>query len=82
MHFIDEQDSWNKFSNTLIDVLIDNLIDLLSELISDFGFLWLHDLAHEGHEILSMLRSSICNIQIMKSDILNDFFLLVNVSLR
>jgi hypothetical protein len=66
----------------VVNILIDNLVDLKSELLSNFSFLGSIDLAHEREEIMSTLRTSIGNIQVMKSNILNDFLLFVNITLR
>jgi len=66
----------------VVNILIDNLVDLKSELLSNFSFLGSIDLAHERKEIMSTLRTSISNIQVMKSNILNDFLLFVNITFR
>lgn len=81
MDFVDEENSGYKFCNTLIDVFINDLVDLLTKFISNFSLLWFHNLTHEGDKILSMLGTSIRDIEIMKSNILNDLLLLVDVSL-
>jgi len=78
---IDEQDTWNKLGNTVIYVFVHNFVDFKSQLLSDFGFLWSVDLTHQRKEIVSTLRLGVSHIEIMKGNILNDFFLLVNISL-
>jgi len=43
---IDEQDTWNKLSNTMVYVFVNDFVDFKSQFFSDFGFLWSVDLAH------------------------------------
>lgn len=82
MNLIDEEHSRDKFSNTLVDVSVDNFVDFASEFLGHFGFFRFHDLTHKTHKIVSALRTSVGHIQIVKSDILNNFFLFVDISLR
>jgi len=80
MNFIDEENSWDEFGNTLINVFVDNFIDFSSELFSNFGLLGLHNLSHQRKEILTSLGLGVGNIQIVEGNILNYFFLLVNIT--
>ena len=43
---IDEKNTWDEFSNTMINIFIDNLIDFKSEFFCNFSLLWSVDLAH------------------------------------
>ena len=81
MDLIDKEDAWNKLCNTLVNISINDFFDLTSKFISDFCFLWLHNLSHQAHEIITALWLGIGHIEIVKSDILDDFFLLMNISL-
>ena len=58
------------------------LIDLLPELFSDFCLLGLEHLAHDRDYVLAPLGLGICSIQVVKRDVLDNLFLLVNVSLQ
>ncbi len=77
---IDEQDTWNKLSNTVIYVFVDDFVDFKSEFLGDFGFLWSVDLTHQRKEIVTTLRTSVGHIEIVEGDVLNDFFLFVDIS--
>ena len=65
MDLIDEQDTGDKLSNTMIDVLVNNFVDLKSELLGDFSFLGSVDLTHDRKEVLTTLRSSVRHIKIV-----------------
>ena len=79
---IDEEDTWNKLSNTMIDILVHNFVDFKAELFGNFGFLGSINLAHERQEVVSSLWASVCNVQIMKSNILYNFLFLVDITFR
>merc|ERR1711881_291094 len=80
MYLINEEDTRNKFCHSLIDVFIHHLIDFFSKFVCNFCFLWFHQLSHHGKNILTALRSSVCNVEIMQGDILNNFLFLVHVT--
>lgn len=81
MNLIDEKNSRDKLSNTLVYVPVDNLIDLTSQLLSNLSLLGLHNLTHKTHEVIASLRLGIGHIEVMESDILDNLLLLVDVSL-
>jgi len=80
VHLIDEENTRDKLSNALVDVSIDYFVDLTSKFLGNFCLLRLHDLSHQTHEIVTPLRTSIGHIKIVKGDILNNFFLFVDIS--
>mmetsp|Transcript_35097 Transcript_35097/g.39833 ORF Transcript_35097/g.39833 Transcript_35097/m.39833 type:complete len:280 (-) Transcript_35097:131-970(-) len=80
MNLINEQYTGNQLCDTLIDIFVDNLIDFTSQFISNFGFLGRIELIHQGDKVLATLGFGIGNIQIVQSDVLNDFFLLVDIA--
>ena len=82
MDLIDKEDPRNEFGDSLVNIAVNDFVDLCSKFLGDFGFLGLHDLPHQTHEIVASLRFSVSHIQIMQSDILDDLFLLVDVSFR
>lgn len=81
VNLIDEEDAWHKFSNTVINVFVDDFVDFKTELLSDLGLFRSVDLAHEGQEVTTTLGLCVCNIQVVESDVLNDFLLLVHITL-
>ena len=81
MDLIDKEDAWNKLCNTLVNISINDFVDFPSKFISDLCFLWFHNLSHQAHEIITSLWLCIGHIEIVKSDILDDFLLLMNISL-
>ena len=46
MNLVNEEDTWNKLGNTVINVSVDDFVDLESELLGDFGLLGSINLAH------------------------------------
>jgi hypothetical protein len=82
VHLIDEENSGYQLSNALVNVAVDYFVDLASQFLCHLGLLRFHDLTHETHEIVASLRTGIGHIQIVKGDILNNLFFLVNISLR
>lgn len=46
----------------------------------NFSFLGFHKLSHHGQDILTSLRPSISNIQVMQCHILDNLLLLVHIS--
>jgi len=81
VHLINKEHSWHQLSDALVDVPVDHLVDLSSQFLSDLGFLGFHYLAHQTHEVVAALGTSICHVQIVKSHILHNFLLLVDVAL-
>lgn len=81
MNLVDEQDTRHQLGDPLINILIDNFINLLSQLLCDFCLFRLHDAAHKTSEVTTSLGLSIADVQVMQSDVLHDFLLLVHVSL-
>lgn len=81
MDLIDEKYSWYKLSNTVINVLVDDFVDFKSKLFGDLSFLWSVDLTHKGEKVMTTLRASVSGVQIMKSNVLNDFLLFVDITL-
>jgi len=77
---INEQDTWNELSDTVIYVFVDDFVDFKSQFLGDFGFLWSINLTHQRKEIVTTLRTSVGHIEIVEGDILNNFFFLVNIS--
>lgn len=65
----------------MINVLVNDLIDFKSQLFGDFSLLGSVDLAHQREEVVTTLRASVGNIQVVKSHILNDLLLLMNITL-
>lgn len=82
VHLIHEEHSGNKLCNSLVNVAVHYFVYFSSQFLCDFSLLWLHYLPHKTHEIVASLRTSIGHIEVMKGDILNNFFFLVHVSLR
>lgn len=82
IYLVDEEDTGNELRNALINVAVDDLIDLLAQLLRDFGLLGLHELSHHAHHILSTLGPGIGHVQVMQRHILDNFLLLVDLSLR
>jgi len=64
-YFVDEEDAGDQLGETLVDISIHDLVDLCAQLFRDFSLLWLHQLAHHTHDILSTLRPRIRNVKIM-----------------
>lgn len=81
MNLIDEDDSWNDLRNTLVNIALDDLIDLSAKFIGDFCPATLYKTAHDAHNILATLWSSICGVKVTKGDVLNEFLALVNIAL-
>ena len=81
MNFIDEDDSWNDLRDTLVNITLDNFINLSAKLIGDFCPATLDETAHDAHNILAALWSSICGIEVTKSDVLNELLALVDIAL-
>lgn len=81
MDLINEKHAWNEFGDSLIDISVHDLVNFTSEFVGDFGFLRLHDLTHQAHEVVSTLWFGIGHIEIMETDILDDFLLFVDVTL-
>ena len=65
---------------TLIDIFVDDFVDFFSQLVGNFRLLGLHELAHHGHDVLTALRLSIGEVEIVQRHILNHFLLLVDVT--
>lgn len=94
MNFVDEQNARDQFRHpcivlkthtqtfTLVDVSVYDFVDFLTELVRNFRFLRFHHLTENGSDVMSSLWSSVGRIQIMERDVLHDFFLFVNVSLK
>lgn len=80
MNLIDKEHTRHEFSNTVIDIFIDDFVDLETEFLSDFSLFRSVDLGHEGEEVPTALWSRVRHVQIMKSDVLNDFFLFVDIA--
>ena len=81
MDLIDEENTWYKLGDTVVNVLVNNFVDFQSQLLGDFGLLWSVDLAHQGKEVMTSLWSSICHIKIVQCHILYNLLLLVNITL-
>ena len=81
MNLINEEDTWHELSDTVVDVAIDDLVDLETQLLCDLSLLWAIDLGHETEEIVATLRPCVGAVQIMKSHVLDDLLLLVDVAL-
>lgn len=82
IYLVDEEDTGNELRNALVDVAVDDLVDLLAQLLRNLGLLGLHELSHHAHHILSTLGPGIGHVQIVQRHILDDFLLLVDLSLR
>lgn len=82
MTFVDEEEAKIELCDVVINVTFDDFIDFLAELISDFSLSDLVELVQNGNKILATLWLSVCNVQIMKSDLLDDFLLFVDLTLR
>ena len=78
---VDEDDAWDDLCNTLVNIALDDFIDLSSKLLGDFGPATLDETAHDAHDVLAALRSSVCGVKITKGDVLNEFLVLVNIAL-
>jgi hypothetical protein len=46
VHLIDEEDTWYKLSNTVINVFVDDFVDFESELLGDLSLFWSVNLSH------------------------------------
>jgi hypothetical protein len=78
---VDEDDTWDDLCNALVNIALDDLIDLSSELLGDFGPATLDETAHDAHNVLAALWSSVCGVKITKGDVLDEFLVLVNIAL-
>lgn len=81
VNLIDEEHARHELGNTVVDVFVDDFVDFETELLSDLSLLGSVDLAHEGKEVTTTLGFGVSNIKIVKGHILDDFLLLVNVTL-
>lgn len=82
MHLIDKENSGYQLSNALVDVAVNYFVNLASQFLCHLGLFRFHDLTHETHKIVASLRTGIGHIQIVKGDILNNLFFLMDISLR
>lgn len=64
----------------MINVSVYYFVNLEAQLFSNFSLLRSVNLTHKRQEVVTSLRLSISNIQIMESYILNNFFLLVDIT--
>ena len=67
---------------TLVNVSVDYLVDLLPQLFCYLSLLGFHHLAHHWYDVLTALRPCIRSVKVVQSDILNNFLLLVDITLQ
>ena len=78
---IDEEDTWHELSDAVVNILVDDFVDFESKLLCDLSLLRSIDLTHQRQEVVTTLWPCIRHIKVMKSDILHNFLLLMDVTL-
>ena len=79
-YFIYKKHTGHKLGDSLINVSADYFIDLIPQLVGNFRLFRLHKLSHHAHDILSTLRSGVCDVEIVQCHVLYYLFLLVHLT--
>lgn len=80
-YLVDEEYTWDKLGDALVDISADHFVDLLSQLICDLGLFRFHELTHHAHDVLSTLWPRVRYIEVMQRHVLDYLFLLMNLTL-
>src|SRR5579872_4015015 len=64
VNLVNENDTRDNLCNALVNIAFDNFVDLSSKFIGDFRPATLDETAHDTHNILATLWSSVCSIKI------------------
>ena len=80
-YLVNEDDTRNNLSDTLVNITFHDLVDFLPQLFGHLGPPTLHQASHHAHDVLPALWPRIRRVQVSESHVLHKFFPLVDVSL-
>ena len=80
VNLVDEDDTWNDLCNALVNIALDDFVDLSSKFVSDFCPATFYEAAHDAHNVLATLWSSVSGVKIAEGNILNEFLALMDIA--
>ena len=81
VNLVNEEDTWHKLGDTLVDIAIHNLVDLEAELLGDLGLAGFEHVVHDRDDVLAALGLGIGHVEVVEGHVLDNLFLLVHLAL-